>query len=98
MAALGAAQNLHPNPRREDGRAPMFTVRRETMAITLHPAAERLRQTPTDALIMAHAELAVYSGFLCALDIVRDNPVMSRSLQHPRCPLVETGALALRPP
>ena len=52
----------------------MFTVRRETLAITLHPAAERLRQTPTDALIMAHAELAVYSGFLCALDVGEDAP------------------------
>ncbi len=52
----------------------MFTVRRETLAITLHPATERLRQTPTDALIMAHAELAVYSGFPCALDVGEDDP------------------------
>lgn len=54
-----AARGIKDNPQRPDLR---------------RLVAERLRQTPTDALVMGHAELVVYSGFLCAPDVDEDNP------------------------
>ena len=75
-AALDLAVHLECAVRRfpRDHPYTLGSELRQTAQRLCRLVAERLRQTPTDALIMGQAELAVYSGFLCAPDVDEDAP------------------------